>query len=59
MLLLAALAAATPQFPARATVRIVRAQKVDSQEWQRPGRKREIVRSEYGRPVRIRVIEFE
>ena len=60
MLFLAALAAATPQpQPARVTVRIVRAQPVDRSAWEKSARRREVVRSEDGRRVKIRLIEFE
>ena len=60
MVLLAALAAAiTPPAPARATVRIVQAQRVDGREWERAARRREVVRVESGRRTRIRLIEFE
>jgi hypothetical protein len=61
VLLLAAIAASVtgPRLPARVTARIVRAQAVTKQDWERLGRKREIVRSENERPLRIRLIEFE
>jgi hypothetical protein len=62
MLLLAAIAAVTtppPPQPARASVRIVRAQAVNRQEWERSPRKREMVVEESGRKVTVRLIEFE
>ena len=61
MLLLAAIAASvtSPHLSARVTVRIVRAQPVTKQEWDRLRRAREIVRSDNGRRVRIRLIDFD
>jgi hypothetical protein len=60
MLLFVALAAvATPPVQARATVRIVRAQRVTREEWQRSARRREIVLREGERKMIVRLIEFE
>jgi len=52
-------AIATPNVQARATVRIVQAQRVNKDEWERSGRKREIVIREGERKVMVRLIEFE
>jgi hypothetical protein len=60
VLLFAAIAAAsTPTQQVRASVRIVRAQRVTMEEWERSARKREIVVREGERKVIVRVIEFE
>jgi hypothetical protein len=60
MLLLALFAtAATPQSAARVTVLIARRREVTEQEWERLGRKREVIRAENGRQFKIRLIEFE
>jgi hypothetical protein len=60
VLLFAAIAAVTtPPQQARASVRIVRAQRVTRKEWERSARKREIVVREGERKVIVRVIEFE
>ena len=60
MLLLAALASTVAQAPpVQATVRIVRAQRITREEWQRSRRKREIVVKEEGRKMTVRLIEFE
>ncbi|HJR83668.1 MAG TPA: hypothetical protein VJ775_07055 [Sphingomicrobium sp.] len=60
MLVLAVLAAATaPPQQVRASVRIVRAQRVNKEEWQHSARKREIVVREGERKVIVRLIEFE
>ena len=61
MLLFAVVASsiANPRPPARVTVRIVRAQTMTEKDWERSARKREIIRSENGRLLRIRLIEFE
>ena len=58
--MLAAIAVATtPPQHARASVRIVHAQRVNKEEWDRSARKREIVVREGDRRVTVRVIEFE
>jgi hypothetical protein len=60
VLLFAAIAAvATPPQQARVSVRIVRTQRVNRQEWERSARKRENVVREGERKVIVRVIEFE
>jgi hypothetical protein len=60
VLLFAAIAAVTtPPQQAQASVRIVRAQRVTMEEWERSARKREIVVREGERKVIVRVIEFE
>ena len=59
MLSLAAIAAAATPQQARASVRIVKAQRVGRDEWERSKRKREIVMQEAGRRVTVRLIEFE
>ena len=60
MLLFAAIAAVTtPPQQARASARIVHAQRVNKQEWERSARKREIVVREGERKIVVRVIEFE
>jgi hypothetical protein len=60
VLLLAAIAAMTgPQQQVQASVRIMRAQRVNKEEWERSARRREIVVREDGRKVIVRVIEFE
>jgi len=60
VLLLAVLASiATLPRQAQATVRIVGAQRVTSEEWKRSNRKREVVAREDGLKVRVRLIEFE
>jgi hypothetical protein len=58
LFLVAIAAAATPQ-RVRASVRIVKAQRVTQEEWERSTRRREIVVKEGGRKVTIRLIEFE
>lgn len=59
MLFLAAIAAAATPQQVRASVRIVKAQRVTQEEWERSTRRREIVVKEGGRKVTIRLIEFE
>jgi hypothetical protein len=60
VLLLAAIAAmTTPHQQAQASVRIIRAQRVNKEEWERSARRREIVVREDGRKVIVRLIEFE
>jgi hypothetical protein len=60
VLLFAAIAAVTtPPQQARASVRIVRAQRVTREEWERSARKREIDVRDGERKVIVRVIEFE
>jgi len=60
MLLLAVLASiATLPRQAQATVRIMGAQRVTSEEWKRSSRKRQIVIQEAGRKATIRLIELE
>ena len=59
MLLLAAIAAVVPSVPVQATLRIVRAQRVGKEEWQRSGRKREIVVRDGELKVILRLIELE
>jgi predicted NAD-dependent protein-ADP-ribosyltransferase YbiA (DUF1768 family) len=59
MLFLAAIAAAATPQQARATVRIVKAQRVNREEWENSKRKRELVVQEAGRKVTVRLIEYE
>jgi hypothetical protein len=60
VLLLSAIAAMTsPQQQAQASVRIIRAQRVNKEEWERSARRRQIVVREDGRKVIVRLIEFE
>jgi hypothetical protein len=60
VLLFAAIAAAsTPPQQVRASVRILHAQRVTKEEWERSERKREIVLREGERKIIVRVIEFE
>jgi hypothetical protein len=64
VLLLAALAAVSQPSPAqaKASVRIIQAVRATSADWEKlpPGRRREVVvRETDGRPVKIRLIEFE
>jgi hypothetical protein len=60
VLLFAALAAVVTQpAQARASVRIVQAQRVTKGEWQRSSRRREIVVREGEHEVKVRLIEFE
>ena len=59
MLLFAVTAAVTSPPQARVSVRIVRAQRVSKEEWERSARKREIVIDETGRKVVVRLIELE
>jgi hypothetical protein len=59
MLLLAAFAAAATPPQARATVRIVRAERITSEGWRRSSRRREIVVRDGDRLVRVRLVEFE
>jgi len=59
MLLLAAIAVAARPEQVRASARIVGAQRVNREEWERSRRKREIVVQEGDRKVTVRLIEFE
>ena len=64
MLLTTALATAlspapSPVVPAQATVRIVNAVRVTKDEWDKAARKREVRMIENGRPVIVRLVEFE
>ena len=59
MLLPAAIASAATPAQARASVRIVKAQRVNREEWERSRRRREVVMQENGRKVTVRLIEFE
>ena len=52
-------AAATPPPRIEVTVRIQKAQRVTSEEWQRAGRQREIIVREDGRVLIVRLIELE
>jgi hypothetical protein len=58
--LFAAIVSATPlPQQAQATVRIVQAQRVTHEDWDRSARKRQIEIIEDGRTMTIRLIEFE
>jgi hypothetical protein len=59
MLFLAAIAAAATPQQARASVHIVKGQRVSRDQWERSKRKREVVVQEAGRKVTVRLIEFE
>jgi len=59
VLFLAAIAASATPVQARASVRIVRAQRINREEWECSRRRREIVVQDGGRWVTVRVIEFE
>ena len=60
MLLLGALLAVTqPPQPARVIVRIERAQRITKAEWDKAARRRELVRIEGKRRVKLRLVEFE
>lgn len=63
MLALFALQMLTPSADAareaRATVRIVRAARATSEEWGRSERRYERITEEEGRPIRLRLLEFE
>jgi hypothetical protein len=58
VLLLAAILASSSQ-QARASVHMIKAQRVTREEWERSRRRREIVINEGGRQVTVRLIEFE
>jgi len=51
--------APSPSARAQATVRIVNAARVTKGEWDKAARKREVRMVENGRPVIVRLIEFE
>jgi hypothetical protein len=57
----AILSAPRPPAKAQATVRVTRSFRVSGDAWrnERPARKREVTILENGRPVTVRVIEFE
>jgi len=59
--LAAAISAPRPPAKAQATVRVTRSFRVSGDAWrkERPTRKREMTVLENGRPVTVRVIEFE
>ena len=59
MFLIAAIAAAATPQQARASVRIVKAQRVTREEWGRSRLRREIIVDESGRKVTVRLMEFE
>ena len=51
--------APSPPARAQATVRIVNAAQVTKDEWDKASRKREIRLMENGRPVVVKLVEFE
>jgi len=59
VLLLAAILASASSQQARASVHMIKAQRVTREEWERSRRRREIVINESGRQVTVRLIEFE
>jgi hypothetical protein len=59
VLLLAAILASASSQQARASVHMIKAQRVTREEWERSRRRREIVIIEGGRQVTVRLIEFE
>jgi hypothetical protein len=59
VLLLAAILASASSQQARASVHMIKAQRVTREEWERSRRRREIVINEGGRQVTVRLIEFE
>jgi hypothetical protein len=59
VLILAAIAATATPTQAQVSVRIVRGQRIDREEWERSQRRREIVVEEGGRKVTLRLIDFE
>ena len=59
MHLLAVIAAVSSATPAQAVVRIQQAQRVTRDEWERSGRKREIVVREDNRTLIVRLIELQ
>ena len=59
MLFLLAIVASANSLQARASVHIVKAQRVTREEWERSRLKREVIVRDDGRQVTVRLIEFE
>ena len=59
MLFLTAIGASPTSQQARASVHIVKAQRVTREEWERSRLKREVIVRDDGRQVTVRLIEFE
>jgi hypothetical protein len=59
VLFLAAIVASANSQQTRASVHIVKAQRVTREEWERSRLKREVIVHDDGRQVTVRLIEFE